>query len=154
MAASRLSRGGSRLVHESSLSTMHKTPGMSLSSWETNSDFLNQDCVYTYKWKGDGVFTSVEKDKILIQCEVSCRWIVFVYLQRSSVMGHGAAHSLVTAVLLDVCDPLLTLRHDFHPLQVEVLVYHLGITTQPWDSETTCNTCTCRSSLLKLISSL
>lgn len=44
-------------------------------------------------------------------------------------MGHGAAHSLVTAVLLDVCDPLLTLRHDLYPLQVEVFVDHLWIRT-------------------------
>lgn len=40
-------------------------------------------------------------------------------------MGHGAANPLVAAVLLDVGDPLLTLTHDFGPLQVEVFVDHL-----------------------------
>lgn len=42
------------------------------------------------------------------------------------MVGHGAAHPLVAAVLLDVCDPLLTLTHDLRPLQVEVLVNHLA----------------------------
>lgn len=41
------------------------------------------------------------------------------------MMGHGAANPLVAAVLLDVSDPLLTLTHDFCPLQVEVFVDHL-----------------------------
>lgn len=40
-------------------------------------------------------------------------------------MGHGAAHPLVAAVLLDVSDPLLALRHDLGSLQVEVFVDHL-----------------------------
>lgn len=40
-------------------------------------------------------------------------------------MGHGAADPLVAAVLLDVGNPLLTLRHDLCALQVEVLVDHL-----------------------------
>lgn len=40
-------------------------------------------------------------------------------------MGHGAADPLVTTVLLDVGDPLLTLTHDFRSLQVEVFVNHL-----------------------------
>lgn len=47
------------------------------------------------------------------------------YLQRSGVMGHGAADSLVAAVLLNVADPFLTLTHDLCPLQVEVFVDHL-----------------------------
>lgn len=42
------------------------------------------------------------------------------------MVGHGAAHPLVAAVLLDVCDPLLTLTHDLRPLQVKVLVDHLA----------------------------
>ena len=50
---------------------------------------------------------------------------VCVYLQSGCVVGHGAAHPLVAAVLLDVCDPVLTLRHHLPPLQVEVLVDHL-----------------------------
>lgn len=41
------------------------------------------------------------------------------------MMGHGAAHPLITAVLLDVGDPLLTLTHDLCSLQVEVFVDHL-----------------------------
>lgn len=41
------------------------------------------------------------------------------------MVGHGAAHPLVAAVLLDVQDPLLTLRHDLRPLQVKVFVDHL-----------------------------
>lgn len=40
-------------------------------------------------------------------------------------MGHGAANPLVAAVLLDVSDPLLTLRHDLCSLQVEVFMDHL-----------------------------
>lgn len=40
-------------------------------------------------------------------------------------MGHGAADPLVAAVLLDVCDPFLTLTHYLRPLQVEVFVDHL-----------------------------
>lgn len=47
------------------------------------------------------------------------------YLERSGVMGHGAANPLVAAVLLDVGDPFLTLTHDFGSLQVEVFVDHL-----------------------------
>ena len=47
------------------------------------------------------------------------------YLERSSVVRHGATHPLVAAVLLDVGDPLLTLTHDLCPLQVEVFVDHL-----------------------------
>lgn len=47
------------------------------------------------------------------------------YLERSGVVGHGAAHPLVAAVLLDVRDPFLTLTHDLCPLQVEVFVDHL-----------------------------
>ena len=47
------------------------------------------------------------------------------YLEGSSVVGHGAAHPLVAAVLLDVSDPLLTLRHDLYSLQVEMFVDHL-----------------------------
>lgn len=42
------------------------------------------------------------------------------------MVGHGAAHPLVAAVLLDVGDPLLTLTHDLRPLQVEVFVDHLA----------------------------
>lgn len=41
------------------------------------------------------------------------------------MMGHGAADPLVAAVLLDVGDPLLTLRHDLCSLQVEMFVDHL-----------------------------
>lgn len=41
------------------------------------------------------------------------------------MMGHGAANPLVAAVLLDVSNPLLTLRHDLCSLQVEVFVDHL-----------------------------
>ena len=55
-------------------------------------------------------------------CVCAC---VCVYLQSGCVVGHGAAHPLVAAVLLDVCDPVLTLRHHLPPLQVEVLVDHL-----------------------------
>ena len=40
-------------------------------------------------------------------------------------MGHGAADPLVAAVLLDVSNPLLTLRHDLCSLQVEMFVDHL-----------------------------
>lgn len=40
-------------------------------------------------------------------------------------MGHGAAHPLIAAVLLDVGDPLLALTHDLRSLQVEVFVDHL-----------------------------
>lgn len=47
------------------------------------------------------------------------------YLQRSGVVGHGAANPLVAAVLLDVGDPFLTLTHDLCSLQVEVFVDHL-----------------------------
>lgn len=47
------------------------------------------------------------------------------YLERSSVVRHGAAHPFVAAVLLDVGDPLLTLTHDLRSLQVEVFVDHL-----------------------------
>lgn len=38
------------------------------------------------------------------------------------MMGHGPAHPFVTAVLLYVCYPLLTLSHDLHSFQVEVFV--------------------------------
>lgn len=38
------------------------------------------------------------------------------------MMGHGPAYPFVTAVLLYVCNPLLTLSHDLHSFQVEVLV--------------------------------
>lgn len=37
-------------------------------------------------------------------------------------MGHGPAYPLVTAVLLYVCYPLLTLSHDLHSFQVEMFV--------------------------------
>lgn len=47
------------------------------------------------------------------------------YLESGGVVGHGAADPLVAAVLLDVQDPLLTLRHDLRPLQVKVFVDHL-----------------------------
>lgn len=47
------------------------------------------------------------------------------HLERRRVVRHGPAHPLVAAVLLDVGDPLLTLRHDLHSLQVKVLVYDL-----------------------------
>ena len=47
------------------------------------------------------------------------------YLERRRVVRHGPAHPLVAAVLLDVGDPLLTLRHDLHSLQVKVFVYNL-----------------------------
>lgn len=55
------------------------------------------------------------------------------YLERSGVMGHGAADPLVAAVLLNVGDPFLTLTHDLCPLQEEVFVDHLHqntVTTQ------------------------
>lgn len=41
------------------------------------------------------------------------------------MMGHGAADPLVAAVLLDVSNPLFTLRHDLRSLQVEMLMDHL-----------------------------
>lgn len=47
------------------------------------------------------------------------------YLQRSGMVGHGAAHPLVAAVLLDVGDPVLTLSHDLCSLQVEMFMDHL-----------------------------
>jgi len=58
------------------------------------------------------------------------RCISWRYLERGRVVGHGAAHPLVAAVLLDVRDPLLTLRHDLCSLQVEVFVDHLQTHTQ------------------------
>lgn len=51
--------------------------------------------------------------------------IIKDYLQCSGMMGHGAAHPLIAAILLDVGDPLLTLTHDLRSLQVEVFVDHL-----------------------------
>lgn len=47
------------------------------------------------------------------------------HLEGGGVVGHGASHPLIAAVLLDVGDPVLTLTHDLCPLQVEVLVDHL-----------------------------
>lgn len=38
------------------------------------------------------------------------------------MMGHGPAYPFITAVLLYVCYPLLTLSHDLHSFQVEVFV--------------------------------
>lgn len=38
------------------------------------------------------------------------------------MMGHGPAYPLVTAVLLYVCYPLLTLSHDLHSFQVKMFV--------------------------------
>lgn len=49
-------------------------------------------------------------------------------------MGHGAADPLVTAVLLDVSDPLLTLTHDLCSLQVEVFVDHLQAQRQQFST--------------------
>lgn len=45
------------------------------------------------------------------------------------MVRHGPAHSLITAVLLDVCNPLLTLGHDLNPFQVKMFVYDLEIKT-------------------------
>lgn len=44
------------------------------------------------------------------------------YLESCCMMGHGPAYPFVTAVLLDVCYPLLTLSHDLHSLQVKMFV--------------------------------
>lgn len=54
------------------------------------------------------------------------------------MMGHGPAYSFVTAVLLYVCYPLLTLSHDLHSFQVEVFVDDLqeNITNVNWDGRT------------------
>lgn len=41
------------------------------------------------------------------------------------MVGHGAPDPLVTAVLLDVSDPVLTLSHDLCSLQVEMFMDHL-----------------------------
>jgi hypothetical protein len=41
------------------------------------------------------------------------------------MVRHGPAHPLVTAVLLDVCNPLLTLGHELNSLQVKMFVYNL-----------------------------
>lgn len=38
------------------------------------------------------------------------------------MMGHGPAYPFVTAVLLYVRYPLLTLSHDLHSFQVEMFV--------------------------------
>jgi hypothetical protein len=41
------------------------------------------------------------------------------------MVRHGPAYSLITAILLDVCNPLLTLRHNLNSFQVKMLVYNL-----------------------------
>ena len=41
------------------------------------------------------------------------------------MVGHGATDPLVTAILLDVSNPLFTLRHNLCSLQVEMFVDHL-----------------------------
>lgn len=38
------------------------------------------------------------------------------------MMGHSPAYPFVAAVLLYVCYPLLTLRHDLHSFQVKMFV--------------------------------
>lgn len=40
-------------------------------------------------------------------------------------MRHGSADSLIAAVLLNITDPALALRHDLHSLHIEVPMDHL-----------------------------
>lgn len=53
------------------------------------------------------------------------------------MMGHSPAYPFVTAVLLNVRYPFLTLSHDLHSFQVEVFVDDLqeNIPTVTWMEE-------------------
>lgn len=70
-------------------------------------------------------FKSVVINALACVCFQYMGYIKWHHLECSSMMGHGAANPLVTAVLLNVSDPLLTLTHDLCSLQVEVFVDHL-----------------------------
>lgn len=41
------------------------------------------------------------------------------------MVRHSSAYPLITAVLLDVSNPLLTLGHDLNSFQVKMFVYNL-----------------------------
>lgn len=47
------------------------------------------------------------------------------HLESCGMVRHSSAYPLVTAVLLDVRDPFLTLGHDLNSFQVKVFVYNL-----------------------------
>lgn len=47
------------------------------------------------------------------------------HLESCCMVRHGSAYPLITAVLLDVGNPLLTLGHDLNSFQVKMFVYNL-----------------------------
>lgn len=56
------------------------------------------------------------------------------HLESRCMMGHSSAYPFVTAVLLYVCYPLLTLSHDLHSFQVKMFVDDLQ--ENIWDEKT------------------
>ena len=47
------------------------------------------------------------------------------HLESCRMVRHSPAYPLITAVLLDVCNPLLALGHDLNSFQVKMFVYNL-----------------------------
>ena len=62
---------------------------------------------------------------LLLKPPARLLWGRVTHLESCCMVGHGPANPLVTAVLLDVSNPLLTLGHDLHSFQVKVFMYNL-----------------------------
>lgn len=66
-----------------------------------------------------------EHTSILLKPPARLLWGRVTHLESCCMVRHGPANPLITAVLLDVSNPLLTLGHDLNSFQVKVFMYNL-----------------------------